>query len=179
MRLFAISGSLRAHSTNTALLKRIAALAPEEMKITVCDYLGEIPVFSPDLEGELTPEPVLKFAADIAASDGLIFASPEYAHGIPGALKNCLDWLVSRYEVIDKPVMIVNASERGAHAKAALAEVLTTMSLIIIPDTTVTVHLIGKSSKDVETIVSQSDISDQIQAYLQRFRTALHESQVE
>ena len=62
-----------------------------------------------------------------------MIATPEYAHGMPGALKNALDWLVSASEPIDKPVLLISASPGGAgHAHAQFSEVLRTMSMRLV-----------------------------------------------
>ena len=172
-KLLAISGSVRKNSTNTALLRRVSTLAPPEFDITVCDHVGQIPIFSPDLEGALTPDAVETFAAKIGHADGLLFACPEYAHGIPGGLKNALDWLVSRFEVPDKPVMILHASERGAHAKAALAEVLRTMSMNIVEEASLTLHLIGKTPDEIDAIIALPQNSADIVARLHMFAAAI------
>ena len=73
--------------------------------------------------------------ARVIAADGWVISSPEYAHGVPGSLKNALDWLVSCPEVPGKPVLLLNASAAGGdYAQAALAETLRTMSLEVLPE---------------------------------------------
>ena len=95
MKLLGISGSLRRVSTNTALLRALAENAPAGVMLEISDLIGELPIFNPDREGELTPPAVEAFGRSIRDADGLVFASPEYAHGIPGGIKNALDWMVS------------------------------------------------------------------------------------
>jgi chromate reductase, NAD(P)H dehydrogenase (quinone) len=104
MKILAISGSTRQLSTNTALLSALQALAQPDIEIDVFDRIGELPVFSPDLEGPNTPESVIRFIEKVSASDGLIISSPEYVRSIPGGLKNAIDWLVSGEAVIGKPI---------------------------------------------------------------------------
>lgn len=82
--LLAISGSARAASSNTALLKQLARLAPAGVDIAVFAALDSLPVFNPDHEAEQTPELLLELCAKIAAADGLIISSPEYIRAIPG-----------------------------------------------------------------------------------------------
>ena len=95
LRLLAISGSLRASSSNTALLRAPQALAPEGVEVEVYDGLADLPFFDPGLDLDpnsyRAPEPVLRLRAAIAAAQGLIFCTPEYAFGMPGVLKNALD----------------------------------------------------------------------------------------
>jgi len=133
MRVLAIPGSLRATSSNAALLRAARGVAPAGTEITLYDGLGGLPHFSPDLDVEPSPPPVAALRAQIGAAEALAISSPEYAHGMPGALKNALDWLVSAAEPIDKPVLLISASPGGAaHAHAQLLEVLRTMSMRVI-----------------------------------------------
>jgi NAD(P)H-dependent FMN reductase len=133
MKVLGISGSLRATSSNTALLRAAARVAPEGTEVLIWDGLGQLPHFSPDLDVDPLPAPVRDLRARIAAADALMISSPEYAHGMPGCLKNALDWLVSSLEAMDKPVLLLSASPSGAaHAHAQLAEVLRTMNLKLI-----------------------------------------------
>ena len=136
MRLLALSGSLRRASTNTAALEAMARLAPEGVKVLVYRELAELPPFNPDddVEERPKPEPVEKLRALIGASDALIIAAPEYAHGVPGALKNALDWLVASETFAGKPVALVNTSPRAFHAQASLRETLATMAARIVPE---------------------------------------------
>jgi NAD(P)H-dependent FMN reductase len=133
MRVLAIPGSLRATSSNAALLRAARGVAPAGTEITLYDGLGGLPHFSPDLDVEPLPPPVAALRAQIGVVEALAISSPEYAHGMPGALKNALDWLVSAVEPIDKPVLLLSASPGGAiHAHAQLLEVLRTMSMRVI-----------------------------------------------
>jgi chromate reductase, NAD(P)H dehydrogenase (quinone) len=128
MKILAISGSTRQLSTNTALLSALQALAQPDIEIDVFDRIGELPVFSPDLEGPNTPESVIRFIEKVSASDGLIISSPEYVRSIPGGLKNAIDWLVSGEAVIGKPIALAHASHRGEDMLAGLRTVLSTVS---------------------------------------------------
>ncbi|MGZ6124552.1 MAG: NADPH-dependent FMN reductase [Myxococcales bacterium] len=124
-------GSLRAESSNAALLRAAAALAPPGMEIVPCSGLGDLPHFNADLdgEGEDPPPAVAALRSRISASDGMIICSPEYAHGVPGSLKNALDWLVSYADFAGKPVLLLNASAAGGQwAQQSLVETLKTMS---------------------------------------------------
>ena len=130
MPVVAISGSLRAESSNAALLRAAAALAPPGMTITFYAGLDTLPPFNPDLdaEGAAPPAPVAALRATLAGAQGFLICSPEYAHGVPGALKNALDWVVSSGEFTDKPILLFNASAAGGgFAQASLSETLTVM----------------------------------------------------
>jgi len=135
MNILAISGSLRAHSSNGALLHAAGELAPPGVEIEIYDGLGELPHFNPDLDGEssVPPGAVAALRRQISSCAGVIISSPEYAHGVPGALKNALDWLVSWPDFAGKPVVLWNASGAGGeHAQAALIEILRTMSARVL-----------------------------------------------
>jgi len=104
--ILAISGSLRAGSLNSEVLRACALLAPPPVQVTLFDGLGALPHFNPDLdvEGVVLPAHVKDLRRRIGGADALLISSPEYAHGVPGSLKNALDWLVSAGEMLYKPI---------------------------------------------------------------------------
>jgi chromate reductase len=130
-RILALCGSLRSVSMNSALLRAAARLSPPGIQVELFEGVGSLPLFNPELETAM-PAPVSTLHARVAASDALLIASPEYAHGVTGVLKNALDWLVSFEGFVDKRVAIFNASPRSVHADAALREILTTMSARLV-----------------------------------------------
>ena len=102
------------------------------MEIAIYEGLGNLPHFNPDLDGDgaVPPESVRELRTLIGGADGLIISSPEYAHGVPGSMKNALDWLVSCPEPIGKPVLLLNAAPNGGEwAQSSLAETLRVMGL--------------------------------------------------
>lgn len=141
MRILAISGSLRAQSTNTSLLRSLILLAPSELEIVVYEELGHLPPFNPDLEQSHQFVPVTRFQQALQCSAAVVFSTPEYAHGIPGSLKNALDWVVGSGELSEKVAMLVNASSRAVYAQAALMEVLSAMNARLDPSLNVTADL--------------------------------------
>jgi chromate reductase, NAD(P)H dehydrogenase (quinone) len=147
MRVLAISGSLRRASTNTAALQALARLAPEGVKVLLYRDLANLPPFNPDddIEDKPKPEPVATLRALVDASDALVIAAPEYAHGLPGALKNALDWLVASETFAGKPTALINTSPRAFHAQASLREILSTMAARLIPEAFVSISLTGKA----------------------------------
>lgn len=132
MRILAISGSLRAASINAAVLEAAARLAPDNLDMVRYRGLGEPPIFNPDLDTDFPPDPVRLPREEVGLSDGLLIASPEYAHGVAGGIKNALDWLVGGPEFYQKPVAVLNASARAVHAEAHLRETLITMAARLI-----------------------------------------------
>ena len=87
-----IAGSLRAGSYNRALLRAARDLAPDSIKIRIFHRVGEIPLFNQDVEAEGDPEPVSSLKDAIRSADGLLLVTPEYNHGVPGVMKNLVDW---------------------------------------------------------------------------------------
>lgn len=169
MKVLAISGSLRATSSNAALVRAAARLAPTELEIY--DGLAGLPHFSPDLDVEPPPAPVAELRAAVGRCDALLIATPEYAHGMPGSLKNALDWLVSAAEPIDKPVLLISASPGGAgHAHAQLSEVLRTMSMRLVDGGA---HVFSRAKLDAEGNVSDAAILASIREGLARLRDAV------
>jgi chromate reductase, NAD(P)H dehydrogenase (quinone) len=146
VRVLAISGSLRRESTNRAALEALARLAPDGVKVLVYSDLTQLPPFNPDndIEDKAKPEPVETLRALVDASDALVIAAPEYAHGLPGVLKNALDWLVASETFAGKPTALINTSPRAFHAQASLREILSTMAARLIPEAFAAISLTGK-----------------------------------
>ena len=130
MRILAISGSLRASSTNTILLRALARLAPPDMEITLYNGLADLPHFSPDLDGEDPPPSVTDLREQLQKADGVVICTPEYAYGMPGALKNALDWTVGSGEFLYKPVATISASPNAGGAEKAHASLLLTLTAL-------------------------------------------------
>lgn len=166
INLLAVSGSLRRNSYNTAALEALKKLSPDNVDLVIGE-IKDLPLFNPDLSANDIPA-LMKLKSNIEKSSGLILASPEYAHGISGPMKNALDWLVSGVEFPSKPIMLINTSPRASHALEALKEVLKTMSGIIVESACVSVPLLG-SNLDTRGILANREISDTLQEGLVRF----------
>lgn len=170
IKLLALSGSLRKASYNTAALTALKKLAPSPIDITLGDISG-LPLFNPDREDEAIST-VAELKALLADSAGLIIASPEYAHGISGPMKNALDWMVSGVEFPYKPIMLINTSPRASHALEALREVITTMSGHIVESAYVSIPLLS-SDLDSSGIVENPKFSEALVTRLNMFRAAI------
>ncbi len=173
MKLLAISGSARQDSTNTALLKAMKDLAPEGVELSVFHRLDTLPVFSPDAEGERTPTVVMRFLELVATADGVIISSPEYVRSIPGGMKNAIDWMVSRFEIIGKPIALAHASHRGDEMLDSLRVVLATVSHGFSPDVFLRVPLVGKSPNDIAVLMRDAGNASQATAFLSDFVAAI------
>ena len=154
MSILALCGSLRRVSMNAALLRATARLAPAGIRLEIFEDIGALPLFNPDLEADL-PAVVRTLHAAVADADALLIASPEYAHGITGVLKNALDWLVSFPPFVDKRVAIFNASPRSLHADAGLRETLTTMSANLVTGACLALPLRGLNLTEQQMLESE------------------------
>lgn len=172
MQILAISGSLRAASSNTVLLNAAASLAPENIEVVVYLGLADLPPFNPDLDNESLPSSVSDFRSQLRKSTGVVISTPEYAHGVPGVLKNALDWLVASGELYQKPVALFSASPRAIHAQASLKETLTVMTARLITGASITVPLLGKKL-DVSDVISDRGMSHAIRSALVAFANAI------
>jgi len=161
MKIVAISGSLRAASTNTALVRAAAALAPKGMEVTVYDGLGNLPHFSPELDGDNAPAAVQSLRGQTGGADGVLICTPEYAFGMPGSLKNALDWLVSTGELWRKPVAALSASPSargGENAHAALLLTLSALEADVVADGSLRVPFVTTK------VTKSGDVTDPVTA---------------
>lgn len=92
MKILAVSGSLRADSFNSSLLRAAVEAAPEGVEVELWEGIGDLPLFDQDLEAGDEPAAVRRLRADWTAADAILFATPEYNGSIPGGLKNAIDW---------------------------------------------------------------------------------------
>jgi chromate reductase len=139
LNIVAICGSLRSDSYNRGLLRAMMERSPESMRWTELDW-SALPVFSGDLEHPAPPEIVVRLQQQVGAADGVVIVTPEYNHGIPGGLKNLLDWL-SRgggppHALFGIPAAIAGASDGmigTARCQLALRNTLATLNVPTMP----------------------------------------------
>ncbi|WP_426451877.1 NADPH-dependent FMN reductase [Paenibacillus sp. S-38] len=130
LTVLALAGSLRSRSSNTKLLQSAAALAPSAVRLSFYEDLALLPHFNPDLDEGEPHEAVLAFRTRLQAADGVIICTPEYARGVPGFLKNALDWIVSSGELVNKPVAVISASPFESGGEVAHASLLLTLGMM-------------------------------------------------
>ena len=152
-RLLGISGSLRTGAFSTAVLE---ALAEASVPHATCEYadIGALPHFNQDLYVEPLPPAVARFRAQIAGADGLVISSPEYNHGVPGVLKNALDWASRPHNsspLKGKPVLIVTSSQAftgGVRAQYQLREALASALARPVPTPEIVIGGVGAKIVD-------------------------------
>ena len=142
VKILTISGSLQAASSNSALLDAAAAIAPAGTEVVRSVSPGDLPHFNPDLEADGAPAPaaVAELRDQIGAADAVLIATPEYAHSLPGSLKDALDWMVGSGHLYAKPVAIIAGSPRedgAARGRAALEQTLRAQGSVIVTSRTI------------------------------------------
>ena len=157
MKLLTLCGSLRARSSNRAMLRAYERLALPGISFEHYEGLGALPHFNPDLDCEPVPPEVAVLRAMIARADAVVISTPEYMHALPGSFKNALDWLTSDPAFLGKPVVILHASRGSAWALDSLKEVLGTMSARILESASVLLPL-GSNQVDEEMILAREDL---------------------
>lgn len=133
--VLAISGSLRKKSLNTVFLQAIIKMFPSNVQVSMYEKVDQLPHFNPDLDGDDTHPVVSEWRKCLQKANGVLICTPEYAKGIPGSLKNALDWIVSSGEFVNKPVAVVSASPHplgGEVANKSLQGTLMMMSAVVI-----------------------------------------------
>ncbi|BAU27767.1 NAD(P)H-dependent FMN reductase [Aneurinibacillus soli] len=131
IKILAISGSLRSNSSNTALVRAIANLSPKNIEFTIYNGLGDLPHFNPDIDIDDNEPPAVKdLRTQLKEADGVLLCTPEYANGVPGVLKNALDWIVSSGEFVNKPVAVISASPHPLGGEKAHASLLLTLNMV-------------------------------------------------
>lgn len=140
--------------------------------MTLYEGLGSLPIFNPD-HTETLPPAVAELRRLTLGCDGLLISSPEYAHGVPGGMKNALDWMVGWGELAYKPVALFNTSPYGEHARVALAEILVTMSLHIVPEAAFTLYLRGSKPEEAAPKLATPEAQESLRRALATFAGAI------
>jgi chromate reductase, NAD(P)H dehydrogenase (quinone) len=176
MKVVLISGSLRSASTNSAVLRTAAAVAPDGVETELYEGMGDLPHFNPDddPDGGTPPSAVADLRARLATADAVLFCTPEYAGALPGSFKNLLDWTVGGGETYRMPVGWINVAgpaspSGGADAHASLRKVLGYTHSDIVEDAAV--HLpVGRGDVGDDGLVADPEIRARIAAVLAALR---------
>lgn len=155
MKILALCGSIRKDSSNQSLLKAVRSFLPQG--IQWWDFeIKELPFFDPQLQfSQDLPSIVQSLREQAQQADYIIISTPEYAHGIPGVLKNALEWLLCEETMKKRVIVFVASPSGGDHVKAYLLETLKTMDMLSGPDST----LIVRSARTY--IAASGDVGEQ------------------
>ena len=149
LKILAIPGSLRAQSSSHVVMKSAATLMPDHIEMNFFEGLADLPHFDDSNE---VPRKVEAFRNLLKEADGIFICTPEYAFGVPGSLKNALDWTVSSGEFYNKPVAVVTASSQGDKGHAALLLILTALSARVPNDAALLISFIRAKIKNGEVV---------------------------
>lgn len=138
----AICGSTRTQSSNLSLLKAIATLMKDKIDLKIFTGIASLPHFNPDLEQPTPPETITQFRGLLRSADAILICTPEYAMGVPGSLKNAIDWTVSSCEFSKKPTALITASSLGHKGHHSLMETLRVIEANVTDDTNLIISYI-------------------------------------
>ena len=172
IKILGISGSLRSNSSATAILNIVAGLVPQNVEFNIYNGLAEIPAFNDSNE---IPGPVAHFIKLLSDADGVFFCIPEYAFGVPGALKNALYWTVSSSTAFpNKPVALITAATGGDKAHAAFLLTLKAMSSKIPDGATLLLSFI-RSKLNEKNEIKDIGTLDLIRAVINSLIDSIHD----
>jgi chromate reductase, NAD(P)H dehydrogenase (quinone) len=159
-KILAISGSLRAQSSNR-LLVELARTIAQPGQVELYEGLNILAPFNPDLDTDgAMPSSASDLRTRAERADAFIVSVPEYAHGLPGSFKNALDWLVGSTALVGKPVAIWSSTTRAMHAPAQLREILATMAAQVIEDACLTIEQASRAMMIDELLRIEDVLAD-------------------
>ncbi|MDQ3898173.1 MAG: NAD(P)H-dependent oxidoreductase [Actinomycetota bacterium] len=168
MRILAVSGSLQARSSNRAILRTARRVSGPDVEVVDSISVGDVPPFNPDVERVgPAPDAVRVLREQVATADGVLFASPEYAHSLPGSLKNALDWLVGSGELYGKPVAVLCGSPRpsgGVLGREALERTLRAQGATVVVSATVGIAAPDKGADELHDEASVEAVGGAVRA---------------
>lgn len=160
-KILAISGSLRSGSSNHSILRFFGEMAPTGLEYNIYDGLAMLPHFDPGLDNENPPATVSDLRERLAEANGIIICTPEYAYGVPGSLKNALDWTVSSGSLDNKQLALITASTGGQNAHAALLLILGALNANVIKEATLLVPFI-RSKMDGDGKITDTETAENL-----------------
>ena len=154
IKLLAICGSTRKSSSNHHLIKAVTDLSADIFSVRLFDGLTAIPHFNPDLDmnPDAAPEAVKYFREQLHHAHAVLICTPEYAIGVPGTLKNAIDWTVSSMHFSKKPVALITAGTSGHRAHQSLLGTLLIIESRISTDTQLVIPGVKTKVTDNGTI---------------------------
>lgn len=170
--IFAISGSLREGSSNHNILQLLGKMIPNGFNYNTYDGLRDVPAFDPGIDNDNPPIPVANLRQQLSQADGIIICTPEYAFGVPGALKNALDWTVSSGSFSGKPTALITASTGGENAHEAMIKILGAVDTKFSPETTLLIQFV-RSKIDGSGNVTDPDTAQKLKTLIDAFMNLL------
>ncbi|MES2702646.1 MAG: NAD(P)H-dependent oxidoreductase [Bacteroidota bacterium] len=167
--ILTISGSLRPNSSNNAVIDIAIKLFSDKANFVRYEGIGSLPHFDDSKEPR---QEVLAWREAIKNADGVLICSPEYAFGVPGSLKNALDWTVSTGELVYKPLALITAATGGDKAHAALLHTFTALSCRIPADGALLISFI-RSKMSPQGEVTDSITVDEIRKVVEALISAI------
>ena len=174
-KILAIPGSTRTQSIHLNLIHAVANLAVGKFDVVIYRQTAELPHFNPDIDNETPPINVAEFRRQLKEADGILICTPEYAMGVPGTLKNALDWTVSSAEFYHKPTALITASSQGYKGHAALMETLKIIGSKITDDTQLIIPFVKKKVATDGTITDTAT-ADSVKILIDALASLLRKS---
>jgi NAD(P)H-dependent FMN reductase len=169
-KIFALSGSTRSASVNLGLIKAVAQQYASQLTFDIFEGLEQLPQFNPDkdIPGDTILPEIAAMRQRMRAADGILICTPEYAMGLPGALKNALDWTVSSCEFSGKPVAVVTAASMGEKTHASLLGTLRIIEASVTDDCQLLIPF-AQAKIGKEGIIKDTATAAQIQLLMDSF----------
>lgn len=168
--ILGINGSIRGNSSSHAVMNAVGKNFPSSIRFTLFEHLADIPAFD---GSDTDPESVADFKMQIKQADAIVICTPEYAFGVPGTLKNALDWTVGTGDFMNKVVSLITASSQGEKGHEAMQHVLTAIAAKLDPSTTLLISSIRAkvregSISDVPTLEAIRNLSQHLLSRIER-----------
>jgi chromate reductase len=175
IQVLAICGSTRQSSSNHHLIRAISDLSAGRFTVTLLDSLTDIPHFNPDqdLTADSAPAAVQQFRAQLNAAEAVLICTPEYAIGVPGTLKNAIDWTVSSMHFSGKPVALVTAGTSGHKAHQSLLGTLLIIESRIAPGAQLVVSSV-KTKVNEQGVITDAVTETQIRKLITALEEVVH-----
>jgi len=167
-KILAISGSTRRQSTNIYLINAIINMLGSEHVFNVFNSIADIPHFNPDLDNDTPPERVVDLRKQLMEADGILICTPEYAMGVPGTLKNAIDWTVSSSEFYKKPTALITASSIGEKGHASLLETLKIIDCKMTDETQLLISF-AKTKINKDSVITDTKTLNQVNDLIRSF----------
>jgi chromate reductase, NAD(P)H dehydrogenase (quinone) len=179
IKIVAISGSLRNNSSATFIVRHVIKLFPETIDFILYESISKLPHFD---DSENVASEVTAFRKLLTEADGVFICQPEYAFGVPGSLKNALDWTVSSGELVDKPVALVTAATGGDKAHAALLLTLKALSSKVDEGATLLIPFVRTKLNDKGEVINIEiiqSLTSVVHSLVQSIREQQHEKRLQ